>query len=1641
MIQVSPELLAALNSASNQPVDVYELYLDSGTLYYSDQTITWGGHNYLAKVQGRSAIQRFSEGEFDRVTITFSNIDRTLASVVLNNDIEGRRLIIRKIDRTVAGDSIVLFHGEMERPSKIDEQTCIIEAKQIVGSIEQEAPTRVFSYYCPFEPGQRACGLAAGTSCDKSWSRCVELGNSNRYGGFRFVPHSGTYQYQETTESRTWYTLGLWKRKKTKTLTGTFSAVDDTPYDVPIPIIYGRVQITGIDIQHADEGGNTDVLAAFCVGKIASIFGLRANQTAVSNWTTHLGELGGEGTQTVDPRFPQAYPYSLVAYAGVTLPSDVKEVDPAPAITAIVQGREVKVFGAGGVLVGTVWTDNPVWCTRDFMTLPEAEGGMGLPEEWFDDATNYIEALYCDELITDTTNDQKIYNPTTPPPEWWEYKRYRSTGVDGHDPATDGPYDDFEPGVDDDTSRDPVPVNVRRFTMNVAIAQAEKAIDILYKKLLPSFRGYITFSKEGKIQIRVERPAPHTNLSQAALAGATELRCAPPAGLAAGDLVLASPLTANAEALKVQAVLADRIQLVTAAAHPHAAGDEVLRIAMAFGDSNIVDGIEYPLSDRQPSTNCIAVKYVDAPAGFEARELRIHDYEHQAKVHRVNKEDLDGSAIDSYFQAWRVGQWRRANIRDLGRFCTFRADIKATLLEIGDTIAITAAEVGMQAVPFRVIELSYEEDDEISIVGQLYSTAVYDDTAPQTTVTVPTIFAPPQAAGAIPGDVQPIGADAFLLTKTEDGTNASLTVEYDPPADITGFAGVIAHWVPDATGVAAAAVPFDYNGDFMAPAGDAARHGKCCLVVPQPVGAAAPGRVALTPKGLSYNGPLVAYGKPGASPSVAVTLGQASGAGIVPPNALRPIGGRPFVLTISEDGINARLDVEYEPPEDLTGFAGITLHWVPDDSEAPAIVNDCDYNGNAAATPDSPARRGRGRVIVPQPPEDAITGRLYATVRGESYKQALVLHGQLGESPSLPVTIDRYGTAVVGYPAITGFTTDPRADPVTGAQAIRVTITYTAPTIGDFRGVRLWRRIVGSGDSSQELTLYGHDSADGQSVTIDWWFQRTNVTAETWEFVVAPYNGFRYGLPVDLGPIDPVRGIEVNRILLNVAAIGAANGAGVTDAAVSGLSVEYTQDGMAYWVFVVSWTNPAADANWFATRMTVQLVDAAGNPAPVEAGAEREVCNYWGAGEHVEHRIWGWPVPDPAAQYKHCRLRLYAVNQALEPTLFSQAWGGQPYYDVLPSVVEGRMRADRLSSATLGDGVQVSGGQLRTRINTSRGVAFVNGAMAVNAGNAITFDTSGRVKVYVDEGDMGDFDVIYGYLRQKRVDLRKAENFNTTEFKLDEIDGKLHMKQLTADKIATGILRVGYLGTTPKPGQIAVYGTSEVLVAWIGQQGSYYGGWFKQLYVAGNDPSTAKMVANGNALTITGADIQVTSPSGTLIVINTTYGFRASYGNLSASFDSSGSFVSETFPDNSFFFSYVYKDGFDSTYWVRVGGFGYTTTRARLYTTNQSKAWLELMSATTPGQNPVVRHQIVAAPATADCFADFYSLRVNGVEVIDANRVLKNVSMSGHTHDDRYYTESEIDALLAGKASAYHGHSGYTDYAGQDYHQHYVNVS
>ncbi len=143
-----------------------------------------------------------------------------------------------------------------------------------------------------------------------------------------------------------------------------------------------------------------------------------------------------------------------------------------------------------------------------------------------------------------------------------------------------------------------------------------------------------------------------------------------------------------------------------------------------------------------------------------------------------------------------------------------------------------------------------------------------------------------------------------------------------------------------------------------------------------------------------------------------------------------------------------------------------------------------------------------------------------------------------------------------------------------------------------------------------------------------------------------------------------------------------------------------------------------------------------------------------------------------------------------------------------------------------------------------------------------------------------------------KLTLVDTGTFNTDEFEIDPGEG-FRVKVLNADKIQTGILRVG--GGTSMPGQLGVFSGTGTLIGWIGEQddgigGNWYGGWFKQLYVGGNDPSDAPLTTNAaGELLITQAG------GGTTVEINPTDGFKLTEaGGDYVALSSSGLFIQDS---------------------------------------------------------------------------------------------------------------------------------------------------
>ena len=170
-------------------------------------------------------------------------------------------------------------------------------------------------------------------------------------------------------------------------------------------------------------------------------------------------------------------------------------------------------------------------------------------------------------------------------------------------------------------------------------------------------------------------------------------------------------------------------------------GTEVLRVAAVFSDRGLMRAnltganvlkasYEWILGNREKAINRIDLKYRDSTQDWRLLELRLRDDAHIAKTKKVSNLEINGQAIDSYNQAYRITSGLLAELRDADFFERWSATRKALLLEEGDVVACTDAGAGFINLPVRIEEITVDADrslPKVAFTARKYSTTLYDD--------------------------------------------------------------------------------------------------------------------------------------------------------------------------------------------------------------------------------------------------------------------------------------------------------------------------------------------------------------------------------------------------------------------------------------------------------------------------------------------------------------------------------------------------------------------------------------------------------------------------------------------------------------------------------------------------------------------------------------------------------------------------------------------------------------------------------------------------------------------------------------------------------------------------------------------------
>lgn len=595
-----PILKAALESRAKDPLCAVEFYLysyvphsvhgfepDQAVARFATETTTF---TYLATSAGYyretlalPSLSRIMGKQANSVTINFSNISRRLATFVLNNEVEGMRVVIRILSRanlsnaTVSPSqcSFVPFVGKCGPSEGFDRKDGSITSRQDLGQIEAQIPPKEFQVKCPLEFGgaeclgtelltdknaayQTAFATLGRHGCNKTSTQCAEFENLEFNQGIRVVQIQGSFIHRPH-EGFFQKLIGLLTPGSGKRRVKVGSSVQDgTPYGKPRPMILGRWQMPGIPLQFHDVGTSVRFRMAFAHGPIADMFNVRTNTPAFSQpqaLVKHYGRYGGEADQLESTFLPGPVFFSRLAYAeGYCTGSDIAVEEPAPDISAIIAGTAIDLMdtahlmnrcGSGRVngggmsynaVLGTRWTDNPVELVR---VLLFDDGLLNLDRNFLDARRTAISSQYCNGAIRDESNAERLLLPDTETAKAGvDYKRYNTTGMVGPGswpistlpfPASraahEATYEFFDP--DDPPAPEDIevlPVYRKRYTANTALPEKKKVIDFAHDTLLPACRGFFSWNWKGQIGIRLERPADSLLMRASSLVGATTLQ-------------------------------------------------------------------------------------------------------------------------------------------------------------------------------------------------------------------------------------------------------------------------------------------------------------------------------------------------------------------------------------------------------------------------------------------------------------------------------------------------------------------------------------------------------------------------------------------------------------------------------------------------------------------------------------------------------------------------------------------------------------------------------------------------------------------------------------------------------------------------------------------------------------------------------------------------------------------------------------------------------------------------------------------------------------------------------------------------------------------------------------------------------------
>lgn len=162
MKSLDASYVTLLGAQENKPRLLYELYLDSGTIYLADEkediVFPTAGQTYTALAVEHERASQGGDNVLDTVTVSIDNIDKTLGKYVAHENFRGRTLIIKRVFADLLGSADyaeIIFAGQMKEPT-VDYYKITVEV--VAGQIlRRKEPINTYTRQCRHDLGDAGC--------------------------------------------------------------------------------------------------------------------------------------------------------------------------------------------------------------------------------------------------------------------------------------------------------------------------------------------------------------------------------------------------------------------------------------------------------------------------------------------------------------------------------------------------------------------------------------------------------------------------------------------------------------------------------------------------------------------------------------------------------------------------------------------------------------------------------------------------------------------------------------------------------------------------------------------------------------------------------------------------------------------------------------------------------------------------------------------------------------------------------------------------------------------------------------------------------------------------------------------------------------------------------------------------------------------------------------------------------------------------------------------------------------------------------------------------------------------------------------------------------------------------------------------